>query len=52
MILKQLQKSNASKGSEKNELPCWLNNKKKLATYIFLLHQCKLRLFHSLVILI
>ena len=37
MILKQLQKNQCFKRVKKDELPCWLNNKKKLVTYIFLL---------------
>ena len=34
----------ASKGSKKDEVPCWLNDKKKFETYIFLLHQFELSL--------
>ena len=36
-IFKQLH--NCFKGVKKDEVPCWLNDKKKLATYIFLLHK-------------
>ena len=52
IVLNQLQKTNASKRVNKDELPCWLNNKKKLATHIFLLHQFGVRLSHFLVLLI
>ena len=37
---------------KKDEVPCWLNNKTKLTTYIFLLHHFGLQLFHFLVLLI